>query len=58
MNTKSCWIYSPNILTIVITVLNLCQDMFLPGKRAEIIFSNAHYIKDFKSPRDHLGLRN
>ena len=41
-----------------ITVLYLCQDMFQPGKYANSISRNAHYIVAFKNPRDQLGMRN
>ena len=40
-----------------ITVLYLCQDMFLPGKYAKTISQNAHYIIAFQSERDQLGLK-
>ena len=34
-----------------ITVLYLCQDLFLPGRFAKTISRNAHYIITFKNPR-------
>ena len=37
-----------------ITVMYLCQDTFPPGKYAERISRNAHYIVAFKNPRDQL----
>ena len=40
-----------------ITVLYLCQDLFLTGKFAKTINRNVHYIVAFKNPRDSLGLR-
>ena len=39
-----------------ITILYLCQDMFLVGKCAKSISRNAHYIVAFKNPRDSLGI--
>ena len=39
-----------------ITILYLCQDMFLVGKCAKRISRNAHYIVVFKHPRDRLGI--
>ena len=41
-----------------ITVLYMCQDMFLPGKYANSISRNAHYVIAFKNPRDQLGMKN
>ena len=41
-----------------ITVLYLCQDMFLPGKYVKSISRNAHYVIAFKNPREQLGNRN
>ena len=41
-----------------ITVICLCQDLFLNGKFAKTISRNAHYIAAFKNPRDQLGIRN
>ena len=41
-----------------ITVLYLCQDMFLTGKHAKGISRNAHYVIAFKNPRDQLDVRN
>ena len=41
-----------------ITLLYLCQDMFPPGKYAKSVSRNAHYVIDFKNPRDQLGMRN
>jgi len=41
-----------------ITVIYLCQDLFLRGTFAKTISRNAHYIVAFKNPRDQLGLRN
>ena len=41
-----------------ITVIYLCQDLFLNGKFTNTISRNAHYIVAFKNPRDQLGMRN
>ena len=41
-----------------VTVLYLCQDMFPPGRYAESISRNAHFIVAFKNPRDQLGMKN
>ena len=38
-----------------ITVLNLTQDLFPPGKFSKTINLNAHYIVAFKNPRDSNG---
>ena len=41
-----------------ITVLYLCQDMFPPGKYANSISRNAHYVIAFKNPRDPLRMKD
>ena len=41
-----------------ITMLDLCQDMFPPGKCAKSISRNALYIIAFKNQQDQLGLGN
>ena len=41
-----------------VTVLYLCQDMFLPAKYAKSISRNVHYVVAFKNPQDQLGMRN
>jgi len=40
-----------------ITVLNLTQDLFPPGKFCKTINRNAHYIVAFKNPLDQRGIR-
>ena len=40
-----------------ITVLYLTQDLFPPGKFSKTINRNAHYIVEFKKPRDQTGIR-
>ena len=41
-----------------VTVLYLCQDMFLVGKYAKSISRNAQFIVAFKNPPDQPGVRN
>ena len=41
-----------------VTVIYLCQDMFLTGRYAKSISRNARYVVAFKNPRDQLGMHN
>ena len=40
-----------------ISVMFLCQDLFLPGKFAKTISRNAHYIVAVRKRRDQVGIR-
>ena len=58
--TKSCWIYSPNIVIVKISpcFTRARHVSTMQGIYAKSISRNAHYIIAFKNPQDQLGLRN
>ena len=59
VKTKSCWIYSPNILIIKISPCCTCAKICFHQENTLRVFSrNAHHIVPFKNPRDQVGMRN